>query len=105
MPLEQIAEISYAAEDGSIWRRNLKPTITVQAETVPGVTGNDAVKQVYRDLAPIRSKLPIGYTVEIGGSPESSVTSTKLLLEPVPLMVVVIMILLIFQLKSSSRMF
>ena len=27
VPLEQIAKISYRAEDGVIWRRDLKPTI------------------------------------------------------------------------------
>ena len=30
VPLEQIAKISYEAEDGLIWRRDLKPTITVR---------------------------------------------------------------------------
>lgn len=32
VPLDQIAKICYEAEDGLVWRRDLKPTITVQAE-------------------------------------------------------------------------
>jgi multidrug efflux pump len=105
IPLEQIAKIDYGAEEGLIWRRNLKPTITVQAEVAPGVTGNDAVKQVYRSLQKLRDNLPPGYTIDIGGAAERSMQATGYLLEMVPVMVIVIMILLMFQLQSSSRMF
>lgn len=42
--MEQVAAISYEAEDGLIWRRNLKPTITVQAGTMPGVLGDTVTK-------------------------------------------------------------
>ena len=58
VPLDQIAQISYEAEDGLIWRRDLKPTITVQADTVQGVTGNDAANQVYANLEGLRTSLP-----------------------------------------------
>ena len=34
VPLEQIAKISYRAEDGVIWRRDLKPTITVRGSII-----------------------------------------------------------------------
>ena len=47
VPLEQIAHISYGAEDASIWRRTLRPTITVQGEVAKGVTGNDVTSGVY----------------------------------------------------------
>jgi len=104
VPLDQIARIKFSTEDGAIWRRNLKPTITVQAETAPGITGNDAVEKVYQKLKPLIEKLPRGYSIEIGGSAEKSVTATKLLMEPVPIMVVVIMLLLIFQLKNTTNM-
>ena len=61
VPLEQIAQIGFEAEDGLVWRRDLKPTITVQANVVPGVTGYDATKQVYDSLASLRKNLPPGY--------------------------------------------
>lgn len=104
VPLEQIAVISYEAEEGLIWRRDLKPTITVQAEVLPGVTGNDATKQVYEELKTLRASLPAGYSIDIGGSLEKSKSSMEFLLQPVPAMIVLIVILLMFQLQKMSLM-
>lgn len=104
VPLEQIAKISYDAEEGTIWRRNLKPTITVQAETVPGVTGDFASKQVYASLKELRDALPFGYHIDIGGSSERSAIATGYLLQMTPIMLIIIMILLMFQLQSFSKM-
>ncbi len=105
IPLEQIAKIDYGAEEGLIGRQNLKPTITVQAEVAPGFTGNDTAKKVYRSLKGLRETLPPGYSIEIGGAAERSEQATGFLLAMVPVMLIVIMILLMFQLQSSSRMF
>lgn len=104
VPLEQVAVISYEAEEGLIWRRDLKPTITVQAEVLAGVTGNDTTKQVYEDLKTLRSGLPAGYSIDIGGSLEKSKSSMEFLLQPVPVMIVLIVILLMFQLQKMSLM-
>ena len=104
VPLEQIAVISYDAEEGLIWRRDLKPTITIQAEVLPGITGNDATKQVYGKLKSLRDNLPAGYSIDIGGSLEKSKSSMEFLLQPVPVMIVLIVILLMFQLQKMSLM-
>ncbi len=104
IPLDQVAKISYDAEEGLIWRRNLKPTITVQANTIPGVLGNDATAKVYDNLSNLRKSLPQGYSIEIGGAMELSIKSTRWLLQPVPAMFLVIMTLLMFQLQSISKM-
>jgi multidrug efflux pump len=104
IPLDQIARISYDGEEGLIWRRNLKPTITVQAETVPGVMGNTEVKQVYRNLQKLRNSLEPGYAIEIGGSAERSVQATRFILEMTPLMIVIVVLLLMFQLQSVFQM-
>lgn len=104
VPLEQIAKISYDSEEGLIWRYNLKPTITVQANVVPGVTGNDATQKVYESLKSVRENLPPGYSIDIGGSLEKSKTSMSFLLQPVPVMIMIIVILLMFQLQNVSLM-
>lgn len=104
VPLEQIAQIDFQAEDGLIWRRNLNPTITVQADVVPGVTGNDATKQVYDSLASLRNGLPAGYKVEIAGSLEKSQSSIHYLLAPVPAMLLIILTLLMLQLQKVPLM-
>lgn len=105
VPLDQIAKISYESEEGLIWRRDLKPTITVQADVVPEITGNDATKQVYESLKELRDNLPPGYSINIGGSLERSQISMGFLLQPVPAMIVIIITLLMFQLQKMSLMF
>ena len=41
VPLEQVAKLSYALEPPLIWRRQRLPTVTVQADTAPGVEARD----------------------------------------------------------------
>ncbi|MBP2643565.1 MAG: acriflavin resistance protein [Firmicutes bacterium] len=104
VPLEQVAKISFQAEDGLIWRYNLKPTITVQADTISGVTGNDATSEVYENLKTLRENLPPGYSIDIGGSAERSKISIKSLLQPAPVMILIIITLLMLQLQKISLM-
>ena len=104
VPLDQIAKISYEGEDGMIWRRDLLPTITVQAEIAAGVTGNDVAKMVSRELEPLRAALPFGYSIKVGGQLEDSQKTINYLLQPVPMMAVIIMVLLMLQLQSIPQM-
>ncbi|WP_110954702.1 efflux RND transporter permease subunit [Anaerosinus massiliensis] len=105
VPLEQIAKIRYGAEDGLIWRRDLKPTITVRANIMDGITGNDATQQVYDATKELRDSLPMGYTVKVDGALENSGKAMRLMLAPVPAMIIVIVTLLMLQLKRMSLMF
>ncbi len=103
VPLEQIAEISYEAEYGTIKRRNLKPCITVQADIKTG-TANDATTKAMNAVKDIQAELPLGYSIEAGGALENSKDSTGYLLEPLPAMVFILMTLLMFQLRSGKQM-
>ena len=103
VPLKQVATISYGAEEGLIWRRDLKPTITVEG-TIRSGTANDATQKAYDDTAAIRSSLPFGYSIEVDGDLENSQKSLGYLLKPVPVMVLLIMTLLMIQLRSVSLM-
>ena len=103
VPLEQIAKISFEAEDGLIKRRDLLPTITVQANINNG-TANDATQTAYNSLQEIIDELPVGYSIEAGGSFEDSQTSMNFLVVPIPAMVFIIMTLLMFQLREAKSM-
>ena len=46
VPLAQIATISYGLEPPLIWRRQRLPTVTVQADVVPGVEATTVVRQL-----------------------------------------------------------
>lgn len=104
IPLDQIAKISYAAEEGLIWRRDLKPAITVQANTIEGILGNNAAKAAYKSLEDLRASLPPGYSINIGGSLESSMKASGWLMQPVPAMFLVIITLLMLQLHNIPKM-
>jgi multidrug efflux pump len=104
VPLDQIAKIGYDAEAGLIWRRDLKPTITVSADTAPGITGDEATKQAYTALQKLRDNLPPGYRIDIGGAVELMNEAIGLLLEPVPLMLIVMVLLLMLQLQNIPKM-
>lgn len=103
VPLEQIASITYGAEDALIWRRDLKPTITVEGNIKSG-TANDATQKAYDSIKDIRDAMPFGYSVEVDGALENSQKSLRYLLGPVPIMILIIMTLLMFQLRRVSLM-
>lgn len=104
VPLNQIATITMTQEDGIIWHRNMMPTISVYANVKPGVLGNAKTKEVYKSLQDIRDSLPTGYTIELDGAAEKSVTAVQRLLKPMPIMLFVIMTILMFQLKRIALM-
>ena len=104
VPLEQIAKITYDAEDGLIWRRNLEPTITIRANIISG-TANDETQKVYAATQSIRADLPIGYSIDVDGALANSNDSMKFLMVPIPIMLITIITLLMFQLRSMSLMF
>ncbi|MBR6711665.1 MAG: efflux RND transporter permease subunit [Selenomonadaceae bacterium] len=103
VPLEQIAKLSYDAEYGLIKRRDLKPTVTVQANILSG-TANDAATKALAATADLRKDLPLGYSIKPGGDLEKSDESTGQLLSMLPLVVFVIMTLLMFQLNDAKAM-
>ena len=105
VPLSQIATISMSQEEGIIWHRNMMPTISIHANVGPGVLGNAKTKEIYNKLAEYRQNLPTGYSIDLDGSAEKSVTAVQKLLVPMPIMLFVIMTILMFQLKRIALMF
>ena len=99
VPLAQVAKISYDAENGIIWRRDLKPAVTVRADIIAG-TPTDAAKKAYVATKELRESLPAGYAIEPDGSLADSEDSMKYL----PAMIFIIMTLLIFQVREGRAM-
>ena len=101
--LSQVATIEYRAEDGLIWRRDLKPTITVQGNIRSG-TAVDAASKALEAVKSISDGLPYGYSIEPGGDLEESDSSLDNLMKPLPLMLFAIMTLLMIQLRSARQL-
>jgi len=103
IPLAQVARLVPVLEEGLIWRHGRLPTITVRADIVGSVQPQAASVQVDQQLATLRSKLPPGFRIEVGGSTEESAKGENSIKAVVPLMIVGVITLLMIQLQSISR--
>jgi multidrug efflux pump len=104
VPLAQIATISYGLESPLIWRRQRLPTVTVQADVVPGVEAATVVKQLQPAIAEFRAKLPPGYAVVAGGTVEDSAKAQASIFVVFPFMLFLMMTILMVQLMSFQRL-
>jgi multidrug efflux pump subunit AcrB len=105
IPLSQVATIQYKLEQPSIWRRDLLPTITVQADVVPGIEAKTVNTQLAPALAELRKKLPAGYTIEAGGTVEESAKGLRSIALIFPMMIFLMLTILMVQLQSFQKMF
>ena len=105
IPLAQLGHVTYGLEYGVIWERDRQPSITVQADTRNGAQGLDVTNVIDAKLADIRSHLPVGYRVEVGGSVEQNEKAQSSINAQMPLMVIAVLTLLMIQLQSIGRTF
>ncbi|MHC3123262.1 efflux RND transporter permease subunit [Acinetobacter sp. GN11] len=103
VPLAQIAKIEYKFEDGLIWHRNRLPTITVRADIRTQLQPATVVGELAESMDKLRTELPSGYLVEVGGTVEESARGQNSVNAGMPLFLAVVMTLLMIQLKSLSR--
>lgn len=103
VPLRQLAHLEPVFEPGLIWRRDRVPTITVRANlygTTQPATVTDALKPAVDTL---RSTLPPGFSIAVGGSVEESAKGGSSVLAGVPLFILAVITILMIQLQSVSR--
>ena len=105
VPLEQMAKLSYALEPPLVWRRQRLPTVTVQADTAPGVEAATVVKSLGPQLAAFQANLPPGYDAVVGGTVEDSAKAQASVFAVFPLMLFIMITILMVQLQSFQRLF
>ena len=105
IPLAQLGHVSYGLEYGVIWERDRQPSITVQSDTRGAAQGLDVTNVIDQKLADIRSHLPVGYRIEVGGSVEQNEKAQSSINVQMPLMVIAVLTLLMIQLQSIGRTF
>ncbi len=105
VPLEQLAKLSYGIEPPLIWRRHRMPTITVQADTAPGLEAATVVKALSTDVTAFKSSLPAGYDVVAGGTVEESAKAEASIFAVFPLVILLMITILMVQLQSFQRLF
>jgi len=103
VPLAQLAKVSYELEEGLIWRRDRVPAITVRADIGDGIQAPVVSGQIEQALAAIKTKLPPGFRIEVGGSVEESAKGEQSIMAVMPAMLALVVTLLMLQLQSMSR--
>ncbi|WP_316980199.1 efflux RND transporter permease subunit [Shumkonia mesophila] len=103
VPLRQIATFEYEQEYPIVWRRDRVPTLTVQADVVPGLMPATAVQRVQPSIDELAKSLPSGYRITTGGSVEESAKGKDSVMAVIPVMLLLVLTILIFQLKTFQR--
>lgn len=103
-PLAAIATFHYEMEQPLIWRRNRIPTITIKAGLISSVQPATVVDQIKPQIDAFIAKLPAGYHVVTGGAVEESAKAQGPIVSVVPMMLIAMATLLMFQLQSFQRL-
>ena len=105
VPLSQIASVEYGQEYPLVWRRDRRPTLTVQADVAPGMQAATVVQALAPKIAALNASLPTGYHIDVGGTVEESSKAQASVAAVLPLMLVLMLTVLMIQLQSFSRLF
>ena len=104
VPLSQFVTVSFGQDQPLVWRRDRIPTLTVQADVPAGVLPATVVDALAPVVDKVRNTLPQGYRIATGGTVEESAKSQASVLAVVPLMLLIMFTVLMFQLKSFQRL-
>jgi len=105
VPLSQIASVDYGQEYPIVWRRDRRPTVTVQADVAPGLQAATVVQALAPNIAALNASLPSGYHIDVGGTVEESGKAQASVAAVLPLMLVLTLTVLMIQLQGFSRLF
>ncbi len=104
VPLSQFATFEYGQEYPLVWRRDRTPTLTVQADVAPGVLPDTVVDALQAPVKALSEALPPGYRIDTGGTVEESAKSQASVLAMVPVMLLIMLTVLMFELRSFQRL-
>ena len=105
IPLLAFATVRYELEQPLVWRRDRKPTITVKAAVRDEIQPTDLVRLLEPKINEFAAALPAGYTVETGGTVESSAKAQGPIAKVLPLMLFLMATFLMIQLHSVQKLF
>ncbi len=105
VPLSQFATFDYEQDFPLIWRRDRIPTLTVQADVVPGVLPEAVVSSLAPAVDAFGKSLPRSYNVAVGGTVEDSKKAQASVIAVVPAMLFIMLTVLMVQLRSFQRLF
>jgi multidrug efflux pump subunit AcrB len=104
VPIDQIGKAEIRMENSIQRRRDRYVTMTVRGDIAEGLQPPDVSGALVKQLEPIVKSLPAGYKIETAAALEESGKANAALAAIFPIMIVLMMIVIIFQLRSLSAM-
>lgn len=104
VPLDQIGKAEIRMEDPILRRRDRYTTITVRGDIAEELQPPDVSLQVIKDIQPVVDALPAGYKIETAAALEEAGKANVALAAVFPIMLVLMMVVIIFQVRSLSAM-
>src|SRR5215510_10526536 len=105
VPLNQFATFEFEQDFPLVWRRDRVPTLTVQADIVPGTLPETVVNALSPAVNDLAKGLPRSYNVAVGGTVEESKKSQASVVAVVPVMLLIMFTVLMVELRSFQRLF
>ncbi|MGA0564284.1 efflux RND transporter permease subunit [Ancylobacter sp. VNQ12] len=102
VPLSQFATFDYEQTYPLVWRRDRVPSLTVQADVAEGVLPDEVVSVLQPKVDELAKTLPAGYRIETGGTVEESAKSLASVIAVVPVMLLIMLTVLMFQLRRFT---
>jgi len=104
VPLSQVSKLSASVEDAVLKRYNRELYIAVQGDVRDGVQPPDVTHALLPKLEAIKAALPAGYHIDTGGSVEESAKADVALAAMFPLMIILMLAVIMFQVRSFATM-
>jgi len=104
VPLSQVGRLELRMEDPILLRRDRVPTITVRGDIANGLQPPDVSTAMLKKLQPVVDSLPPGYQIAEGGSIEEAGKANRALAPIFPIMFLLMMIVIMFQVRRFSDM-
>jgi len=101
VPLLQVAQVSVAWDDAAIWRMDRERSLSLQMDLLPGAIAHEVLgdlQQWVQDL-----DLPPGYRIDWDGDPVTSQEAQRGVLQPVPVVLGLMALVLMAQFNSYRR--
>ena len=104
VPLGQIGHAEVRLEDPILKRRDRVPTITVQGDIDESVQPPQVTNELLPAMHAIAARLPDGYSIQTAGAVEEADRANQALAVVFPIMIILTLITLMFQVRSFSEM-
>uniref|UniRef100_UPI000365C895 efflux RND transporter permease subunit n=1 Tax=Herbaspirillum lusitanum TaxID=213312 RepID=UPI000365C895 len=104
VPLSQVSKLSSNVEDAVLKRNNRELYIAVQGDVRDGMQPPDVTHAILPKLDAIKAALPAGYHIDTGGSVEESAKADVALAAMFPLMIILMLAVIMFQVRSFATM-